>query len=75
MKRRYKATGVKVTRAGLNVYVTIEVGATMRFAAIVVPWSMLADCQETIVPGIEREVLKRLEADADVLYLPLEKWE
>ena len=75
MKRRYKATGVKAKRSHLTVYVTVEVGTTVRFIAVDVPWSILFPQEEGIRNGLEREVLRRLEAEADVQYLPLERWE
>jgi len=75
MKRRYTATRVKPQRNHLTVYVTLEVGTTVRFAAITLPYAMMADHHQDIVEGLERVYVAQLEADADVQYLPLEKWE
>lgn len=75
MKRRYKATGVNPTKNALNVYVTIEVGTTVRFATVAVPWHQVADHYREVCDGMERVNIARLEADAGVQYLPLEKWE
>jgi hypothetical protein len=75
MKRRLTATGVDSKKSGLTVYVTVEVGTTIRFVAVVVPWTMLAAQHEHIVNEFERIYTAQLEADANVQYLPLETWE
>lgn len=77
MKRRYKATGVKAQRHHLTVFVTIEVGTTVRFATVTVPWSMIADHEQTVRNGLEREFERRAQAkyEAGQPWLPLETWE
>lgn len=75
MKVRYKAERIKVTKNFLVVYVRVDVGHTVRWTAIQVPWTMVADHHQGIVESLERIYVAQLEADADVQYLPLEKWE
>lgn len=74
MKRRYKSQGVKPSRAGLRVYFVMEVGQTIRFAEMLVPWFMLTD--DDVLKGIERVLAQQLREkwQGDVP-LPLEKWE
>lgn len=75
MKTRYRAERVKTTRNFLVVYVRVEAGLTVRWIAVQVPWGMVADHHREIVESLESIYTKQLEADADVQYLPLEKWE
>lgn len=75
MKTRYKAERVKTTKNFLVVYVRVDAGLTVRWVAVQVPWSMVADHHQAIVESLEHIYVKQLEADADVQYLPLEKWE
>lgn len=63
MKRRYKATGVDPQPGGLNVYVTVEVGSTIRFIEVKIPWDLLEPAYEVIANQIEVEAQRQfLEA-------------
>ena len=55
MKRRYKATGVAAQPGGLVVYVTVEVGSTIRFIEVKVPWETLEPAYEVIANAIETQ--------------------
>lgn len=75
MKQRYKAERVTATKDGLRIYVRVDVGLAVRWTTVKVPWAMLCDHHQAIVEGLEAIYVAQLQADADVLYLPLEKWE
>lgn len=75
LKAQYKAERVDTSKNYLKVYVRIEVGTAVRWALIQVPWAMVADHHQSIVENLERIYVAQIEADADVMYLPLEKWE
>lgn len=75
MRVRHNAERLGTNRNGLKVYVRIDVGTTCRWITVKVPWGMVADHHREITEELERLYVSQLEADADVQYLPLEKWE
>lgn len=74
MKRRLKAQGVKANKAGLAVYLVIEVGSTMRFAEVQIPAFMLT--ADEVIQRIEKQQALELKARWEGnTPLPLEAWE
>lgn len=74
MKRRYKSQGIRTTRAGIEVHFVVEVGTTMRFATVLVPWFMVTT--EDVLKDVDKAVARRLKAEwSEEHTLPLEKWE
>lgn len=74
-KRHLEATSAIARPGYLLVHLNVHVGTSLRFAAVKVPYEMLQPQYRALVEGMERVTVKMMEAEADVLYLPLEKWE
>lgn len=75
MKPKHAAERLGTDKSSLKVYVRVEVGLTHRWIMVRVPWGMVADHHREITEHLERLYTSQLEADANVQYLPLEKWE
>lgn len=67
MKRTYKAERVTARERYLGIQVTVEVGTTIRFVEVKVPWPMIADQHQGISDGMERVFLERIRAHEDHL--------
>lgn len=75
MKRVLKAEGIKATHAYLTVYVKAEVGSTVRFVDVKVPWRMLNEQYEDVSHRMAVEANERMKDDLAQPWLPLETWE
>lgn len=74
MKRRYKAQGIRPTRSGIEVHFVVEVGTTMRFATVLVPWFMVT--AKEVLDAVDKAVARALRAQwSEDHTLPLESWE
>lgn len=67
MKRTYKAERVTARAGYLGIQVTVEVGTTLRFVEVKVPWSLVADAHQGITEGMERVFLERIRRVEDHL--------
>ena len=77
MKRHYVAQKIRTSPKYLSIQVRIEVGSTVRWADVKVPWRLLNEQHEQVVNGMETEAQERLKeyVERQQPYLPLEKWE
>lgn len=75
MKARYEAERLGTDKRFLKVYVRLEFGTTHRWTVVRIPWGMVADHHREITEELERLYVSQLEAESNVQYLPLEKWE
>lgn len=66
MKRNYKATRVTPRQRYLAVQVTIEIGTTLRFVEIKVPWEVVAEQYPGIINGCEQVFLKRIKRQEQI---------
>lgn len=75
MKRLYIAQKVRPTKKYLGVQVRIEVGSTVRWAEVKVPWRLLNEQHEAVANALNDEAAETLRERWEQLPLPLEKWE
>lgn len=75
MKRVLKAEGIKATKGYLTVYVRAEVGTTVRFVSVKVPWFMLNADYENVAGYMAHDAQERLALEKGQPWLPLESWE
>lgn len=77
MTARLQATGVNATPKWVWVYCTDTTLVVPRRIAVRVGWGHIADVWHNLSDGVNREVARRLEAQArvDQIPLPLETWE
>lgn len=61
MKRAYKSERVTARERFLGVQVTVEVGTTLRFVEIKVPWEQVAEQYPGIINGCEKVFLGRIQ--------------
>lgn len=75
MKRHYIAQKVRTSPKYLSVQVRVEVGSTVRWADVKVPWRLLNEQYQEVIERMEHEANERVNEAWDVPMLPLEKWE
>lgn len=75
MKRLYVAQKVRTSPKYLSVQVRIEVGSTIRWADVKVPWRLLNEQYREIIEAMEHEANEIVREAWTQPSLPLEKWE
>lgn len=77
MTVRMQATGVNATAKWFWVYHRDTTSLVPRLRAVRVPWGMIANEYRSICDGVNAELARRMNAEAEAaqLQLPLEKWE
>lgn len=75
MKRRYIAQGIRTTKQYLTVQVRVEVGHSVRWIEVKVPWRLLNEQYEDVCNYMGHEANEQVREHWDIPLLPLEKWE
>lgn len=75
MRTRTTAEKISTTKRYLTVRTRVQVGATLRWVDVKVPWRLLNDRYEEVADCMAAEAADHLSQHWDVPMLPLEKWE
>lgn len=75
MRGKCDATGVNPTQKALWVYFEDKSGVVSRMRAVKVPWSLITDVYPDVCDQVNHEYARRMEAEQEVVPLPLEAWE
>lgn len=75
MRRDFIAQEVKTSPKYLTIRVRVDMGSTVRWANVKVPWRLLNEQYEEISDRMGAEANEQARGHWDVPMLPLEKWE
>lgn len=75
MKRLFIAQRVRATRKYLGVQVRVEVGTSVRWIEVKVPWRLLNEQYEDVAGWMAHEANEAAREHWEQPSLPLEKWE
>lgn len=75
MRRDFIAQSVKTSPKYLTIRVRVDMGATVRWAYVKVPWRLMNEQYEEISDHMGREANEQAKQAWEPAYLPLEKWE
>lgn len=75
MRKHYIAQKIRTTPKYLGVQVRIEIGSTVRWADVKVPWRLLNEQYREVIEHMEHEANERVNERWDTPMLPLERWE
>lgn len=72
---KHTVVKVKPRRKYLGVMIEIDYSGAKRWVEVKIPWRLLNDQYEDVSGFMALQAQEDARKDADVLYLPLEKWE